>query len=207
MNQPNTKNRILDAAEKLFAVHGFTKTSLRAVTGEAEVNLAAVNYYFGSKDRLFESIIERRLIPLNEQRLKMLDEVCTNMDKLSLYDVISSFIKPTLELLNKDEQKRYFVQLVGRIRVEQNGIEKEIFQRYMKPVFPPFITCIQELKPHLSIQKIIWGLHLSIGTTIHCIHLFCSPNHFMNPEFAVDLVTMEKMLIGFVTAGLEATYA
>ena len=73
MTQADTKERILDAAELLFAEHGFSGTSLRAVTGEAEVNLAAVNYHFGSKMGLFKAVVLRRVGPLNEERLRMLD--------------------------------------------------------------------------------------------------------------------------------------
>lgn len=64
-SQFSTKQRILEAAEDLFARHGFTGTSLRQVTSAAKVNLAAVNYHFGSKDHLIEEVLRRRLDELN----------------------------------------------------------------------------------------------------------------------------------------------
>src|SRR6186997_1363866 len=67
-----TKPRILDAAEALFMEHGFEATSLRAITAAAAVNLAAVNYHFGSKEELFEAVLTRRLDPMNEQRIELL---------------------------------------------------------------------------------------------------------------------------------------
>ena len=70
----NTKTKILDAAEGLFAAHGFTSTSLRTVTAEAGVNLAAVNYHFGSKEQLIEAVFARRIGPLERRRLEMLDD-------------------------------------------------------------------------------------------------------------------------------------
>ena len=70
----STKDRILDAAEGLFAQQGFSATSLRAITAQAGVNLAAVNYHFGSKDGLLEAVFVRRLGPLNDERLALLDE-------------------------------------------------------------------------------------------------------------------------------------
>ena len=68
-----TKNRILDAAEALFMEHGFEATSLRAITAAAEANLAAVNYHFGSKEELFQAVLTRRLDPMNQERVALLD--------------------------------------------------------------------------------------------------------------------------------------
>ena len=56
----DTATRILDAAERLFVEHGFEATSLRTITQQAEVNLAAVNYHFGSKDALFQAVHRQR---------------------------------------------------------------------------------------------------------------------------------------------------
>src|SRR6476646_3251166 len=70
-----TKARILDAAESLFMAHGFEATSLRAITASADVNLAAVHYHFGSKEELFQSVLARRLDPMNRKRLELLSRL------------------------------------------------------------------------------------------------------------------------------------
>ena len=70
----STKQRILGAAEDLFARRGFAGASLRQVTAAAKVNLAAVNYHFGSKDRLIEEVFRRRLDELNAGRLRALKD-------------------------------------------------------------------------------------------------------------------------------------
>ena len=67
-----TKERILDAAETLFMEHGYEATSLRALTTAADVNLAAVNYHFGTKEELFQAVLTRRLDPMNQRRLELL---------------------------------------------------------------------------------------------------------------------------------------
>ena len=69
----DTKNDLLEAAEKLFAEHGFARSSLRAITREAGANLASVNYHFGSKEGLVRAVFARRLEPLNQERLALLD--------------------------------------------------------------------------------------------------------------------------------------
>src|SRR5262252_5809342 len=68
-----TKDRILDAAEALFMEHGFEATSLRSITAAAGVNLAAVNYHFGSKEELFQAVLTRRLDPMNQERIELLE--------------------------------------------------------------------------------------------------------------------------------------
>src|SRR5690349_7711707 len=71
----DTKTRILDAAEQLFMEHGFEATSLRSLTAAAGVNLAAVNYHFGSKEELFQAVLTRRLDPMNQERIELLERV------------------------------------------------------------------------------------------------------------------------------------
>src|SRR5580765_1237727 len=68
----DTKSKILDAAEELFMEHGFEATSLRLITTAATVNLAAVNYHFGSKEELFQAVLTRRLDPMNRDRMQLL---------------------------------------------------------------------------------------------------------------------------------------
>jgi AcrR family transcriptional regulator len=70
-----TQSRLLDSAETLFMEHGYEATRLRQITSAANVNLAAVNYHFGGKEGLFQSVLMRRLDPLNQERLKLLDEL------------------------------------------------------------------------------------------------------------------------------------
>src|SRR5580704_18486326 len=70
----DTKQRILDSAERLFADNGFDSTSLRTIIADAKVNLAAIHYHFHSKEALLDAVILRRLEPINRQRLAMLDE-------------------------------------------------------------------------------------------------------------------------------------
>ena len=72
---PYTRSRILDAAEVLFMEHGFDGTSMRMITGSAGVNLAAVNYHFGTKELLIQEVFRRRLTDLNNARVAVLDRM------------------------------------------------------------------------------------------------------------------------------------
>src|ERR1700675_3405038 len=90
----DTKTKILNAAEKLFALNGFDATSLRDITAEAQVNLAAVNYHFQSKDSLIDAVILRRIEPVNRRRVEMLD---TAGPSPSVEQIVEAFLAPLLE--------------------------------------------------------------------------------------------------------------
>jgi len=107
----STKERILGAAEALFATHGFAGASLRQVTAAARVNLAAVNYHFGSKDKLIEEVFRRRLDELNSRRLAALGKVA-GLDETRLEDVLDAYIRPALDLSRIDGGGAAFAELL-----------------------------------------------------------------------------------------------
>src|SRR5215831_11647334 len=95
----STKERILNAAERLFSRHGVEATSLRAITAEAGVNLAAVNYHFQSKDALVQAVIASRMAPINERRLALLD-ACESValpHPPPISGILEAFLLPVLE--------------------------------------------------------------------------------------------------------------
>src|SRR6478752_3282958 len=96
----DTKTRILDVAEGLFMEHGFKATSLRQLTSAAGVNLAAVNYHFGSKEELFQSVLTRRLDPMNQERIELLERLEREAAgrPMSVEKILSSMLIPALRL-------------------------------------------------------------------------------------------------------------
>ena len=98
MGEPSTTERILDTAEELFAEQGFS-TSLRNITADAGVNLAAVNYHFGSKEALIQAVFTRRLGPLNAERLRLLDAIeAHGWNDGALESILEAFIGPALRM-------------------------------------------------------------------------------------------------------------
>src|SRR3982750_3116377 len=115
MNAPHfsTKERILGAAETLFARHGFAGASLRQVTASANVNLAAVNYHFGSKENLINEVFRRRLDALNGHRLQALDVVLTEQ-RNTLENIPGAFVRPALALSQDNTGGAGFVRVLAR---------------------------------------------------------------------------------------------
>ncbi len=110
-----TRDRILDVAERLFAEQGFYVTTLREITQAAEVNLAAVNYHFGSKQALVVAVFQRRLDELNAERLERLDKAFHKHAPLKLEDVLDAFVYPAMALMGDQTSGGHrFMQLLMR---------------------------------------------------------------------------------------------
>ena len=97
----STKDRILDAAEVLLGERGPGETSLRDITAAAGVNLAAVNYHFQSKEALFRAVIERRVAPMQQRRIELLEAAVREAgdEQPDLTRIIEAFILPPLEMI------------------------------------------------------------------------------------------------------------
>ena len=146
-----TKDRILDAAEKLFADFGFEATSLRTITAKADCNLAAVNYHFQSKESLLDAVIERRLVPLNRRRLELLDryEAAAAGDPVPIEQVLDALLRPILEA--GPDMPRLIVRMQY---LESNEMFQRIFQNNLRPVFERFAPAIVRALPHLPSHEV-----------------------------------------------------
>jgi AcrR family transcriptional regulator len=79
----SVKDRLLDAAEGLFCERGFKGTSIRDIAAAAGCNIASVNYYFGSKEKLYEEVWRRHLIPMRDARIASINKVMSQTDQQS----------------------------------------------------------------------------------------------------------------------------
>src|SRR5260370_10432201 len=118
-----TKQRILDSAERLFAEHGSEGTSLRTIIADAQVNLAAIHYHFHSKEALWEAVIIRRLGPINDERLRLLDacERDANGGRPSLEAVLEALIAPAVRVGADRARGKTLRRLVGRLLSDEKS--------------------------------------------------------------------------------------
>lgn len=163
----STKDRILDTAERLFSRDGFEATSLRAITAEAQVNLAAVNYHFQSKDALVRAVIGRRMGPVNERRIALLDacEAQAGDGPLPLEPVLDAFIGPVLEILQTHAKD--FGPLMGRLYTEPGEFIKRVYKEHLEEVANRFLAAFQRALPDLPQADLMWRMHFSIGVMTH----------------------------------------
>ncbi len=158
-DRQDTKARILDVAEKLFGLKGFEATSLRDITAEAQVNLAAVNYHFQSKDSLIDAIIVRRIEPVNLRRLEMLAAAGPNP---ALEEILRAFLAPALELRLESD-----APLMGRILSDPNQFVERVFKKHLQPMVDRFSEALGKALPELPASERVWRLTFMAGVMTH----------------------------------------
>jgi AcrR family transcriptional regulator len=166
----STKERILDAAEVLFAKHGFDATSLRLITSAAGVNLAAVNYHFHSKQTLIEAVVVRRVAPVNKERLDMLARAEANAGEgaLLLEEVVRAFVAPVV-MLRLGAAGARIAPLFARIHMEPCDSARLTFYSQMRQVLRPFTEAFQRCLPGLPMAELLWRVHFGVGVMAHAL--------------------------------------
>lgn len=207
MSMVETKTRILDAAEGLFARQGYLGTSLRQVTGEAGANLAAVHYHFGSKETLLQSVLERRLLPLGAEREAGLNRLLVRMESgevVEVETVLEAFIGPTMRLCESSARGAEFSLLVGRILADPGGPGQEMFAELVGPNIELLLRALQAVLPDLDSELLLWRVHFCLGAMSHSLCLGHLPGFQGLVPQSVDTQTVLGRLIPFLTSGLEA---
>ena len=201
----NTKDRLLDTAERLFAQNGVEATSLRTITAEAGVNLAAVNYHFQSKEALLHAVIARRLNPVNERRLAMLDacEAATGGGQLPLEPVLDALLRPVFEMLSG--QAKEFTPIMGRIFTESAELTEQVFQKHLAHVAQRFVPAFQRALPDLPLVELLWRLQFVFGVMSHTMGAGKIMQFISKGKCdTTDAEGMLRRIESFVLAGLKA---
>jgi AcrR family transcriptional regulator len=195
----DTKEKILDTAERLIGEQGYAATSLRHVIAEAGVNLAAVHYHFGSKEGLLDAVVARKVTPVNEARLARLErvEVLAGNDRPDVEKVLEAFLLPTAEAASRSPE---FVRLMGRMHAE--GLMPRIAERHFQATGRRFVSALRRALPELPQEELMWRVHFMVGAMAHTM---CRPPMFpLAPEGAADLEPRMRLLVRFLGAGFRA---
>ena len=210
--QIDTRERILRAAETLFMDRGFASTSLRMITARAKVNLAAVNYHFGSKEELIREVFDRHLAPLNQARVAYLDrlEAAAGGQPLSLEKIIEAIVTPPL-LVSRDPLKggAAFLRLLGRAFSEPTEHMREFLPAQYREVVVRFKRALVQALPHVPEPELVWRMHFMFGAMSYAM----AGNDALqlistcNVEGADDADAVIRRLVPFLTAGLQGAAA
>ena len=201
-----TRTRILDAAEELFMQHGFEGTSMRALTTRAGVNLAAVNYHFGSKDALIEAVFRRRLDPVNLARIAELEKLEAN-GNLSAEKIIRAFIVPSLRLVEDAKGGgRNFIRLLGRSYSEPAKAIRVLIGQLYAPAMERYKAALERALPHMPREELVWRMHFMFGTLAYTLAATDTVQLIAGckPEDRYDAQLLEERLAAFLIAGLNA---
>jgi AcrR family transcriptional regulator len=193
----DTRQKLLDAAERLFGERGYDATSLRHIIADAGVNLAAVHYHFGSKEELLDGVVLRKAGPVNQTRLALLDRLEAEAEHHppAVEKVLDAFLGPMAESAERNPQ---FVRLMGRLHSE--GLMPGILRKHFQPVLGRFRAALRRGLPGLPEQELLWRIHFMIGAMAHTM---CGPPGFPRAA-AGDARSRIARLVVFLSAGFRA---
>ncbi|WP_234041873.1 TetR/AcrR family transcriptional regulator [Persicirhabdus sediminis] len=168
----STKGQILDALAELVAEKGFETVSLRDITNKARVNVAAVNYHFGSKDKLVDCLVARCIQLVNSERIRLLDLAESQLadGPLDLDIVLDAFFRPFYSQVSGEScSLNLYAKLMGRmISNFHEGLPEEVVPQFQETA-ARFTQALQLALPDVPEESIIWGLHFSYGAMAHTL--------------------------------------
>jgi len=204
----NTRERLLDAAEEIFARDGYRTASLRVITVRAAVNLAAVNYHYGSKAELLEAVFARRLQAMNQARVRGLALVLERARAAGrppkARKLIEAFVEATIDHARSGPGERNFMTLVLRSLSDTDRTVQRAFETFMKPTFDALRAATAEALPGLAPDELWWRLQFAIGAMIRMHHLALAVDPGGDKPSLPAAAEAVKLLIDFVHAGLSA---
>jgi len=202
----DTKSRLLQAAERLFAEHGFAGVSVRQLTAAAAANLAAVNYHFGSKEGLLGAIFEKRCRPMNEERLRQL-EACEAAagDPDRLEKIVAAFIAPALASSTDRGGGAVFTRLRAVLSVEHNELARALIARHFDATSERFVAALARALPHLSRAELYWRFQFLLGALYYTM---INPGRIAHLSGGLcdagDVEAVLAEMVPFIAAGLRA---
>jgi AcrR family transcriptional regulator len=195
-----TKEKILDTAERLIASQGFAATSLRQIISEAQVNLAAVHYHFGSKEELLDQLVLRKVTRVNEEREALLErfEREAGGDPVPVEKILAAFFQPMIEAGSRNPQ---FVRLMGRLIAE--GLIPSIAEKHFQPTTTRFIAAWRRALPHLPEGELFWRVQFMFGAMSHTIGGLALSVPQIHGD-GTDFQLLMRRLMAFLGAGMNA---
>ncbi|MEU0807932.1 TetR/AcrR family transcriptional regulator [Streptomyces sp. NPDC005970] len=160
-----TRDRLLDAAERLFGEHGFAATSLRTVTVAAEANVAAVNYHFGSKEGLLRAVVERAMAEVNGERLRLLEELGAAGDgRPGVAELVRAFVMTGARLVGRSGERGASVaRFLGRVMAEPDPAIRRLFATEVGPVEGRYLDALRAALPQLSAAEVAFRFRAMVG--------------------------------------------
>jgi AcrR family transcriptional regulator len=208
---PDTRERILDAAEALFVEHGFEATTMRMITGRAGVNLASINYHFGSKEALVQDVFRRRLTWLNQERLRELErfEAEAKGAPLKPHQIVEAFFGVSLRMAADTEHGGHtFMRLLGRTYTEPTAFVRQFLADEYAVVVPRFKQALFRSLPDVPPEEILWRFHFMLGAMSYAIAGTDALQLMAEYELdEKDPGALARRLMPFLLGGLRAPLA
>lgn len=169
----DTKERLLDAAEQLFAERGFRGASMRAVTQAAGSAVSAANYHFGSKEELLAAVLRRRLQPVNQGRLAALDRLeAQGAEEITVEALLDAFYRPSFERLSEASvtaPSSISRQVIAHLYTEPLELVQPLKAELFGEVNARYLAAFARVFPASSERRLRLIQHLAIASMVHVL--------------------------------------
>jgi AcrR family transcriptional regulator len=203
-NKLSSKEKLLKAAETLFATKGFKEVSVREIAACADVNSALVGYYFGSKQGLFNDVYQAHAIPLSNERMRRLSAITQRGRKPSIEEILEAWLLPWLRSGSEWGESALNLRLTANISMERWSHAKKALPA-MERTHTAFIKVLQDCVPHLSKDILMWRMHFLMGAFTFGVRnpgpLLAFSKRRCNPA---DLEAALNQMLPYAVAGFSA---
>jgi AcrR family transcriptional regulator len=205
MSSMSSGETILDAAERVFASHGYEGASMRQIAEQARVAQALLHYHFKSKEKLYAAVFARRSAPINALRKKRLDEILTDGRHISLEEVLDVlFSPPATALPDQQGTSNLYQQMVTAISVADDKRSKSLMTHYYDPIARRFIQALQKALPELSLASAVWAYLFALGARMQANARNDRASRLSNGIAAAgDVSSAHARILPFVAAGIR----
>jgi AcrR family transcriptional regulator len=200
----DTREQLLDAAERLIGEQGVDRASVRSITELAAANIAAVNYHFGSKDDLVREVFGRRLRPINRRRMDMLETTLAQPGPVDLEAIVRAMVLPPFEVLSADRAAN-FGRCMVRVLSDPGKEMRELLMELFSGVIERFSSALMEALPDEDPTEVFWRFHFMVGTMAYTLGMGHLVEEYSGGVGHMhDLEAVSERLVRFVTAGMGA---
>lgn len=166
--EPDTRERLLDAAEGLFGEHGFKGTSLRTITDRADANVASVNYHFGSKLELLKAVLLRAYGYVSDRQLELLEEASGAPDNDSLRGVVCTMVRPFFELSEQERERMQMVsRLMGRLLSMRDAEVRHMIEEKNREIEAHYLEALRTILAGIPVEELRWRYRSCMRVVIH----------------------------------------
>jgi AcrR family transcriptional regulator len=200
-----TSEKLIAAAERLFAEHGYNGVSVRMIAAAAGVNWSLLGYYFRGKEGLLSEVYRRHCGELNSARMRLLQEIRTGGRKPELEEILNAFIRPALAVARSEDGETDFIRLRAILAAENSALLDKLVAENFDVSSGTFIDALRGCLPHLTRDDILWRFHFMLGT----IYYTASGPHRIR-EFSngrcdpADIEENLRQLVPFLAAAFRA---
>jgi AcrR family transcriptional regulator len=202
----DVRNRLLDAAEKLFSERGFADTSVRDITAEANCNVAAVNYHFGSKERLYTDVWRNHLLLLRDNQIASIEKVMSdNQGTPRLEDLLKSFAEAFIGPFVDESRSSRLLKLMVREMLDKHLPQNMFVEEMINPTLDAMQKALLKICPGIDESQTTLIVFSIVGQLIHAVRirtLFRQNDNLSLPIF--DLAEMVDHIIKFSAAGIRS---